>query len=74
MLSAFTTHGASDDDSPRRGFEIVPPFQLPLHNLEVPLPQEVAKLVCPFPSQNSISILEKEDRMTRCMRAIECDV
>jgi len=34
MLSAFTTHGASDDDSPRRGFEAVPPFQLPLLTLK----------------------------------------
>jgi len=32
------------------------------------MPQEVAKLVCPFPSPNLISILpEKEDRRTRCM-------
>ena len=71
MLSAFTTHGASDDDSPRRGFEAVPPFQLPLFILEVPVPQEVAKLVCPFPSPNLISILtEKEDGRTRCMRPL----
>jgi hypothetical protein len=36
MLSAFTTHGASDDDSPRRGFEAVPPVQPPLLILDVP--------------------------------------
>lgn len=77
MLSAFTTHGASDDDSPRRGFDAVPPSETPLLYLEVPLPQQVPKLARPVPSSDLISslpTLPKKGREDKMYGAIECGV